>query len=424
MLTPNPGDVSSALNALCQHVPHHAQAWLAGLVTSFAVALLLVLTKRWHGAFTHDMATGVQKFHLFPTPRIGGVPLLLGLWALWAASDGAVFTLDFAPLHMGGAASLEQHDAQAALILKSIALACLPAWLAGMGEDITKRVSVGVRLVATMVSGLLAWWLTGFALSRLDVPGVDVLLLQWLPVSVAFTAFALAGVANALNIIDGFHGLAPFTSLWALLGFALLGQAVGDTPLALACLGMAAVVLGFAGVNWPWGRMFMGDGGAYMMGFALGWLAVLLVQRNPDVSPFAALLLCLHPVNETLFSVLRRRARGALPGQPDRQHFHSLLKRRYVVRWLPDNPTWLRNAVTGLLVSAMTLPALPLALLTRHSSLAAVLACLALAMVYLTLYARMVRHRWVLPLCLLRRNNSDQVRLRRLRMRYAATKPG
>ena len=83
---------------------------------------------------------------------------------------------------------------------------CAGAFALGLAEDLTRSVGVAERLLATMASAVLAWWLTGVSLTQLDTPGLDALVAV-LPLSVAFTAFAVGGVANAVNIIDGFHGL-------------------------------------------------------------------------------------------------------------------------------------------------------------------------------------------------------------------------
>lgn len=346
---------------------------LWGLSTSFALCLLLVLTKRWHGKLTLDSTAGVQKFHTAPTPRVGGIPIALGLVVAWS-----------------------QASAEVKELLGPLLIAGLPAFIFGTAEDLTKRVGVRERLLATMASGVLAWWLTGISLTRVDVWGMDAML-TWLPLSVAFTAFAVGGVANAVNIIDGFNGLASSTVMLALLGYAGLAVAMGDGPLAAVCLVLAFVVAGFFWVNWPLGKIFLGDGGSYFIGFALAWLAVLLVERHPVVSPFAVLLVCIHPVTEVLFSVYRRKVRHQHPGMPDRLHFHSLVKRRYVRRWFPGASSAVRNSITGLLVGMMTLTAVLLAQWVYDSVLWSVAAVAALGMGYVAMYARMVRFRWCSP---------------------------
>lgn len=120
-------------------------AWplLVGAVSSLALSLLVVLTTRWHGAFSLDESHGVQKMHAHPTPRIGGLPMLVGLLAAWVASP----------------TDLQQR-------LTPWLLAGIPAFAFGLAEDFTKRISVTQRLLATMASGMLACWHGGSAVTR------------------------------------------------------------------------------------------------------------------------------------------------------------------------------------------------------------------------------------------------------------------
>lgn len=352
---------------------------LVACAASLSLGLALILTQRWHGRLTLDHTEGIQKFHTVPTPRIGGVPVFAAL-------------LLVQPLLEPGL------QAQ----LNTLLQAGLAAFAFGLAEDLTKRVSVLTRLLATIASGMLACWLSGYSLSRLDIIGLD-WALQWLPLSVLFTAFAVAGVANAINISDGLNGLASSSSVWAFIGMGLMAQGAGDAELAALSLLLAAAVLGFFLVNWPLGKIFLGDGGAYFIGFSLAWLAVLLAERNPGISPFAALLVCVFPITEVLFSIYRRKVRHYHPGQPDQLHFHSLVKRRYVARWFARFPKVWRNSIAGLLVGSMTLPAAVLAQLVYPStalSLASVLLCM---LGYVALYARMVRHHWCSPVAFLLR---------------------
>lgn len=299
----------------------------ATLIVSFALAQSLVLSAHKHGHLTMDLPGAVQKFHLDPTPRVGGLAIYIAVAAAWFAIAGTV----------------ERK------LLGTVLLAGMPALLIGLTEDVTKRVSVMARLLVTMFSGGLAAALTGVGLTRVDLPLADQLLALW-PFAVLFTAFAVGGVANAINIIDGFHGLASGTLMISLAGLAGVAYSVGDVPLAIVALLVAAAVGGFWLVNFPWGKLFLGDGGAYFSGFALAWLTVELLARNPRVSPWASVLLCAYPTIEVMYSIVRRRKQRRSPGEADRNHLHSLVATQWVQPRLPQLAPNLRNAAVSVVM--------------------------------------------------------------------------
>ncbi len=328
----------------------------AGILSLFT-CLLLVITQGWHGHLSHDHAAGVQKVHSTPTPRVGGIAIALGALLGWY-----LLPMDSARL------------------LAPMLVAGVPCFVFGLAEDLTKRVSVKARLLATMGSGVLAWWITGISLSRIGVIGIDALLM-WLPFSVAFTAFAAGGIANAINIIDGFNGLASGVLVLAFLAFAAIAAGAGDVAMAPLCLVLAAVTLGFWAVNFPFGKIFLGDGGAYLLGFWLAWVAIMLPTRNPQVSPWASMAVCAYPVIEVVFSVLRRLLTRASPGAPDSLHLHSMLSaalaRRLTRNWTPA----LRNAAVSPLVWGFAaMPCVVAVLVPGQSRLLATLVGLAVVL--------------------------------------------
>ncbi len=292
-------------------------------IISCVISVLLVLSKKWHGKHSLDTIDGVQKFHEQPTPRIGGIALFFGLIAAWWLASGST-----------------------AQLLGQMLLASSPAFAAGLTEDLTKKVGVRDRLIATMLSAVAAWWLTGYSLTRVDVWGVDVVM-AYLPVGVAFTAFAVAGVANATNIIDGFNGLASGTVMICFTALGLIAWQVGDLQLVQLCVLLVVVTSGFFVVNFPFGKIFMGDGGAYLLGFLLAWVAVMLPMRNPQVSVWAPLLVCGYPVIETGFSMGRRYWNKTHAGQPDSAHLHSLIKVNVINRHVPHLPQPVRNSLVA-----------------------------------------------------------------------------
>lgn len=274
-------------------------------IVSTCVSGGLVLTKNWHGRFSLDTHEGAQKFHTTPTPRIGGVALMTAVVAAWYASDKAT-----------------------GMLLGLMLVASLPAFISGLLEDFTKNVGVKERLLATMLSGLFASVFTGYHIDHLGIVGIDNLF-SFYPVALAFTVFSVGGVANAINIIDGFNGLAGSVLMICFATFGLIAWHVGDSQLLEISIIMMLSIGGFMMFNFPFGKIFMGDGGAYFLGFMLAWMAVMLPMRNHEVSPWTSMAICSYPIIETLFSILRKSIRsGHHPGQPDRVHFHMLVYQR------------------------------------------------------------------------------------------------
>jgi UDP-N-acetylmuramyl pentapeptide phosphotransferase/UDP-N-acetylglucosamine-1-phosphate transferase len=161
-------------------------------------------------------------------------------------------------------------------------------------------------------------------------------------------------------------------------------------------VGLGAV-FGFFVWNYPLGLVFLGDGGAYFLGFWVAVLGILLVQRNEVVSPMFPLLLCAYPMFETLFSMYRRKVvRGRPVGLPDATHLHSLIYRR-LMRWAIGR----QDAANLLRRNSMTSPYLWL--ICSMSAVPAVLSwdntevlggfIVAFCLLYLTLYRAIVRFR-------------------------------
>ena len=152
----------------------------------------------------------------------------------------------------------------------------------------------------------------------------------------------MAGIAHSVNIIDGFNGLSAGGVVIMLAAFGVVALHAGDAELAALALLIGAAVAGFLLVNFPRGPVIMGDGGAYLVGFLLAAVGVMLPQRNPEVSPWIVLVVLGYPVSETLYSILRKTLRkGDGPGRADKAHLHHLIY-RYLRRALHGSRS--RNA--------------------------------------------------------------------------------
>jgi UDP-N-acetylmuramyl pentapeptide phosphotransferase/UDP-N-acetylglucosamine-1-phosphate transferase len=352
-------------------------------MVSAALSGAIVASKAWHGKHTldHDLES-VQKFHAHAVPRVGGVAIFSSI-----ASMLLVCWLSGWEILSGDGL------ANAVLLLTAGFL----AFGAGVLEDLTKNVSVKGRLLASIASALAASWLLGATVDALDIWVVDTLL-TIAPIALLVTAVVVAGGVNAVNIIDGFNGLASSVVILMLLALAAVGNQVGDALVVeLAILGVGAA-LGFLCVNYPTGRLFLGDGGAYLLGFWVAEVAVLLLVRNSGVSAWQILSICAFPVIEVLYSIYRRRiVRRRNPGDPDGLHLHTLIYRRVVRRWVSATPTrpWKRNAA----VVCVMMPAIALAevaTVTIGDAAQASMAIVAAQLfVYIAVYRRIVCGRWL-----------------------------
>lgn len=345
--------------------------YLAVFSVTLVFSTALVMTKSWHGRYSMDSTFGVQKIHTQDTPRIGGVAIVVGLLVGWAWAPSA-----------------------ARDILGCILLAGLPAFGFGLLEDITKRVSVRQRLLATLFSGVLAWYLTGVAMQDTGLVPLD-WVLQWLPLAVLFTAFAVGGVANAMNIIDGFNGLAAGAASIMLFAMGLIAFNLGDAELGWVCWLIAACALGFNFVNWPLGKLFLGDGGAYLLGFCVAWVAVLLPMRHAEIHAWTTMVVCAYPVLEVAFSVRRRfHRKGHHPGQPDKVHLHHLVHRRVVRQLFPRLTAPIQNGLTSTVCWVFVSAPAALAVLFAQHVPALIVTLFFLVLGYAALYSRLSQFKW------------------------------
>lgn len=321
-------------------------ALIIAFLTSAIVSLLIIRYQHLHAHLSADSDTdGIQKFHVVPVPRIGGLGIIIGIsLALIYKSFSAPSTPLFTPL---------------------LLLSALPTFCLGFTEDLTKKIGARIRLLGSITSAALCGYLLGAWIDNIQVFGLDAVLL-WAPISILFTCFCVAGVSNAFNIIDGYHGLSSVVAMIILIGIAYVAFQVGDTQIIFAALVVIGSILGFLIWNYPRGLIFLGDGGAYLIGFWIAELSILLVLRNPQVSKWFPMLICFYPIFETIFTMYRRLLiRRVNPTMPDAAHLHQIIYKR-VVRWAvgKNKVDYLnqRNAMTApylwVLSSAASIPAI------------------------------------------------------------------
>jgi UDP-N-acetylmuramyl pentapeptide phosphotransferase/UDP-N-acetylglucosamine-1-phosphate transferase len=354
---------------------------LAVALVCSSIAMLLVVTsaeRHAHWSADHDLS-GPQKMHVKAVPRVGGVGILAGL--------------------VGGSATAAWMRGELGWEL-ALMLACtVPAFGSGIWEDFTNAISPRRRMLALALSGMLGVLLLGGKFTHTGWLPFDTLLashgLMWLGAVGAI--FAVTGIANSVNIIDGMNGLASMCTMMMNASLAFIAWRVGDDLVCALALATVGATLGFFLWNYPRGLVFLGDGGAYLLGFITAELGIILTTRHPQVSMLAPLLLVAYPVFETLFTMYRRRfIHQRSMTQPDGSHLHTLIYRR--LKQGPFDESGARGSTRGnsgtspylwLLNAVAVVPAT----IWWGNTPALALSLAAFVLVYLDVYWRIVRFR-------------------------------
>ena len=282
--------------------------WLAALSVAFlAGAAATLILSRAAGALRLVDHPGGRKAHGRPVPLVGGLAIFVAL--LGAATVVGIAT-----------------SAGYFLFALSIVIAV------GLWDDVTDispRVKFAIQIIA---SGLMIWG----AGVRLNSVGD---LLGWHSIglwifAVPLTIFAIVGVVNSINMMDGLDGLGGSIAFVAFAWYAMVAANSGLEVQFKTALIFCGAIAGFLLFNlrFPWqphARVFLGDAGSLMIGFALGWFAIDLTQGPGRTFPsIAALWVLLLPLADCV-SLMTRRARARKsPFVADRHHIHHYLLAR------------------------------------------------------------------------------------------------
>jgi UDP-GlcNAc:undecaprenyl-phosphate GlcNAc-1-phosphate transferase len=139
----------------------------------------------------------------------------------------------------------------------------------------------------------------------------------------AVTVFWLVALTNVINLCDGIDGLAGGISLMLMGLLTFLGNG-HNLPFPVICAaGMFGALLGFLRYNFPPAKIYMGDGGAYFLGFLIAILTLLHSQKGTVVAALIAPLFVLAlPILDVSVAIMRRGLKGLPIFRPDREHLH------------------------------------------------------------------------------------------------------
>jgi len=330
----------------------------------FFYVLYFLTLKVWSNNQSWTLKTfhykGKQRVHEGEIPRLGGVIMYFFL---------VIFSFILSNLEF-------------AKNLQITLLCLLPVMLITVKEDLTHNVDYKVRILGLALSAaaLIMYVVT-------SLPAVDhIIVISDLfhnPVfSFAFFTLCLITLANGCNFIDGMNGLLGFYLLGALMSCMQLSYVMQDTFLAKPILLYALLTIYFLLVNYPWGKLFMGDAGAYLMALLIGVWVINFFGTFESISSWNAGLIFFYPVAEVIYSTIRKLSQKKSPFWPDREHLH--LKIFDILNTAINKPRLANNLTTVFLAIFWLAP--PLILPWVYDSQPMIVtAIVILSLVYITL---------------------------------------
>ena len=272
-----------------------------------SLALNGLVAYLWHKNFYRNLGLktykAIQRIHLNETPRLGGLIFILSITS-FAAFSNSNESIQF---------------------LKIMLICLIPIIFVGIKEDLFHNVEPAIRLLALLFVGwLFRVQFTGPLPILTDIPFIGKLLLLQGGISI-FYILSMVAVANGMNLIDGVNGLCGAVALSILSGLLFLSYKMSDITMLFLIFSVILLLIPFMLMNYPYGRIFLGDLGAYSLGLMVSMLTIILFGRHPEISPWGAVLILIYPATEVVFSLLRRMLKGVSIYHADTAHLHLKL---------------------------------------------------------------------------------------------------
>lgn len=251
---------------------------------------------------------GGRKVHQHPMVRLGGVSIFFGavvaLLTVWALGGFGVLPPD------------KEYQ------VWGVTIGGIAFFLIGLADDIFSLSSLA-RLLMQIVVAAAAWYV-GVSIDFLTVPSIGLVSLpDWL--SALITVVWLVGMVNAINWIDGLDGLAAGVSGIAAVVMLVVCLFMNQPAAALIVAALAGATLAFLRYNFNPAKIFMGDGGAYFLGFTLAGVGVIGLVKTTTVAVLLPYIILAVPILDMSAVIVDRLRHGKSPFVADKRHLHHRL---------------------------------------------------------------------------------------------------
>lgn len=289
--------------------------FVTAIVTSAGITPLVLRIASVYGLYdhpdSHNPSAIGRKIHSTPTPRLGGIPILLSFlicFYIWKSE---------------------------AILSSGILLSSLLVFLLGVMDDISP-IPATIRFWLQVLISAFAILSSDLVITKLAfTPSWEISLPWWL--GFVFSVFVVVGAINALNMIDGLDGLAGGVSIISLMMLSYLQFLLTQNLDALVYLSLPIVgaLIGFLKYNTHPASIFMGDSGSNWLGFVIGIQILMVLDTLASISntpshgeliTLVSVIMCFAlPVADSAFVIFIRLKAGKPPMSADKSHFHHSL---------------------------------------------------------------------------------------------------
>ena len=278
----------------------------AGTVCSWG-SIMYLISRNWTGAFQTENQP--HHTHTEKISRVGGVGIIVGFFV----SYSLFFVL------------FDNKDNQS-LMHFTLFFGAFACFVLGLIDDL-RPIDAKLKFILQILIAFIAHH-SGFKISFVVIPFLD-WSLNLESVSLFLTIIWFVSIMNLINLIDGLDGLAGGIGFMLMILLVILSIEKGIGISTFLAIGMAGAILGFLIHNFPPARVYMGDSGAYTIGFVIAALSLMNFQKGAVVAALLGPMMALAlPILDVTFAIVRRGVQGLPLFRPDKAHIHHQLMRK------------------------------------------------------------------------------------------------
>jgi len=251
--------------------------------------------------FNFNKYDSLHKIHEKEIPKVGGILIILFILFLLI------------------------HNNKFDNFFLSLFISSIPLVFIGAKEDLFHNTSPLQRLLSMLISVSIFFLILPIHFPSIEIPILNIFFQSYF-FQFIFFCFSSLVIINGMNLIDGANGLMPCSAIMQLASIIFLSSVYNDLEIFNISIVFLLPLVIFLFFNYPAGKIFMGDLGAYFYGFSISLLIIYFFSRHPDLLSWSAILILFYPSIELLTSFIRKKFfENKSPMAPDLRHFHSLV---------------------------------------------------------------------------------------------------